>query len=212
GPVDIIADTNHTAVVVPEVLVEIDLLSALRSQLKQGCTARAGAAGGVEDVPVVEDGGGAVGVAGTLVEPPEELAILGRDADQAFPEELHVLFYPAALGDDRRAVAGRAAVLHFGLPDDVAGLFVQGDDGGFRLAGARNESVALDQHRFGVGPNAGVAAEVGAEIFLPSDFAVGRVEANEVAVGAEGVDAVAVYSWRGPTARVWWPLVELADL
>ena len=78
-------------------------------------------------------------------------------------------------------------------------------------AGGDDHHVAVDQRRLGVGPHAGLAAEVLAQALAPLLLAVGGVHADEVAVGPEGVDAVAVHGRGGAGGRVLRPLVR-ADL
>lgn len=150
---------------------------------------------------------------------PQQLAVPGRHADDAAVEELHVLLDPVHLGDGHRGVpGGRVGPLLplLGLegdgraPDLAAGLLVEGDQGGLRAAGGADEDVAVDQRRLGVGPAAGLTAVVAAEILLPDDGAIVRLQADQSAVGADGVDAIAVHG--GGAARAGVAAGGAADL
>src|SRR5262249_49094324 len=76
-------------------------------------------------------------------------------------------------------------------------------------AGGADQLVAIDERRFGVVPRAVPAAEVGGEVLLPAHRPLGGVEADEVAVLADGVDPFAVHG-RG-AARAGVTAAGLAD-
>ena len=80
-----------------------------------------------------------------------------------------------------------------GRPDDRAGLFFESDHRGLVRPRAAHDLVAVDQGRFAVAAVTGpFALELFFQILLPDDFSLGRVETDEPAAEAEGVDLVAV--------------------
>src|SRR5262249_3231619 len=124
---------------------------------------------------------------------PEELAVLRRHAHQAVRQQLHVLPDPPRLGDDDGRIARRVAARHRALPDDLAGLLVERHEGRVLAAGGADEPVAVNERRLSELPAAAGAAEVLLEVLAPDHLAVGRLRAGQVAVLADGVDAVAVH-------------------
>src|SRR5205085_11029191 len=95
------------------------------------------------------------------------------------------------------AVAGGRVVDGDGtFPDDFAGFLIESDHGGICGAGGANQFVAVDQRRLRVVPAAAMAAEITFEVLVPCHFPRLRIDADEVAVLADGVDAVAVRAGR----------------
>ncbi len=97
-------------------------------------------------------------------------------------------------------------------PEGVAGESVECEQGGFWAAWGAEEGGAVHERGFCVGPGAGDAAEVGAQVAAPADLARGGVEAGQVAVGAQGVEGVADQRGGGAGGGELGLLVRLADL
>src|SRR5262249_38699409 len=152
----------HAAVVVLHLLRGVDLLGLVAAVLPdQPRQPAAGAvARGGEDVAVGVDRRRAVGGAiGRPVVTPQELAALGQ-ANHPAAEELDVLLLAVALRGHDRGILGAVALRHDALPDRLAALLVQGDEGGGAAAGRAQDAVAVDQRRLAVAPAAGRALEV----------------------------------------------------
>ena len=121
--------------------------------------------------------------------PPEQLAALGIEPDEAVGGERHDLLHAGQRGDDRSRVAGDIVLR---LPEDFAVGLVEADDAGpMPPADADDDPLAVDQRRAGVAVAAGALGsafftdEVGGEILdevdAPQELAVGRVETLEFA-------------------------------
>src|SRR5207249_11591137 len=71
-----------------------------------------------------------------------------------------------------------------------------------RVAGwSAEQSVSVDQRGFRIGPLAGLAAEVNAQILLPAHLAGAALEAGQVAIGAERVKQFTLHRRRGAGRR-----------
>ena len=92
------------------------------------------------------------GVVGGLLVLPEQPAVVRGDADECVPQPIDVHSDAADFGRHRRAVARAAAVGDLGLPDRLAGLFVERDQGGVVPARRHDQFVAIDQRRLAVAP------------------------------------------------------------
>src|SRR5262249_44697987 len=137
--------------------------------------------------------------------------VLGGDADQSAAEKLDVLLDAADRGRDGRGIGGCVAARRRRLPNRRAVLFVEGNQGRLLAARRADQYVAVDQRRLGVGPDTGLAAEVGAETFLPAYFSLGGIQANHIAVGAEDVDGIAIDGRCGARSGIRRLLVRIAD-
>src|SRR5262249_4577485 len=144
-------------------------------------------AGGGEHLVAQDDGRGdvrRVPAEGVVV--PQLLAVLGGNPEGPVGRQLHVLPDPGRVGDDDGGIARGGA--QGGLPDHRPRLLVQGHDRGFRTAGGADELVAIDQRGLGVVPAPGAAAEVLPEVLAPLLLALARLQADEVAELADGVE------------------------
>src|SRR5580698_3322272 len=132
---------------------------------------------------------------------PQELAVRGPHSDRPAGRVLHVDLRPADVGNHdagvgRPAVAGPAR-----LPNEGAGFLVERDHRLPRSTGGADQAIAVDQHRFAVAPAIPFATfKILLHPFAPALLAVGRVETNQLAVGGEEVDHVAVDSRRASRA------------
>src|SRR5205823_276161 len=86
----------------------------------------------------------------------------------------------------------RVAPRHPGLPDDLAGPLLEGDQRGFLAAWRDDHLVAVDQRRFAVRPRRHAPAEVAGEALAPDYLAVRHLQADEVAAQAEHVGELAI--------------------
>src|SRR5690606_17026865 len=106
---DVLADDDQPAVLVGQGAVEVDLLDAhaVARALHPQEGAALAVAGGAEDRVAADDRRGDVGgVAAELLVLPQQLAVVGADADDAEGQELDVDADAADLGDDDGGVAG----------------------------------------------------------------------------------------------------------
>src|SRR5262249_57143785 len=126
--------------------------------------------------------------------------------DQAGAQDLNVLVDAAPLRHDRGGIAGDVVVLLLRPPAERARLLVQGHDGSVRPTRAANQRLAVDKGGFGVGPQIAIALEVFLQVFLPHDFAGGGRGADQVTVGTDRVQEVAV-DRRG---RAWTGIIGAA--
>src|SRR5262249_27432145 len=116
--------------------------------------------------------------------------------DHALPGELAILAHAVRLDDDDRRIGGFVREF-LGLPDQLAGLLVEGGEGSLVAAGRADDLVAIDEGRLRVTP-AGHhrAAEVGLEILGPDLFPRGRLDAENRPLAADAEDEVAVHRRR----------------
>src|SRR5439155_26748622 len=125
------------------------------------------------------------GAVGDAIIAPEELAVLGVNADGTATraEDGDVLANAAGFRDYDGGIARAAGVLDRGFPDELAGELVESDEGGLVAAGSADQLVAIHERRFAEAPAAHHAAtEVLAVVLAPADVTLGNVEANQVAV------------------------------
>jgi hypothetical protein len=138
---------DHAAVVVLHVAGEIDLLGlnlVVAVAAQPGQPAAGAIVGRGKDAAVVENRRRAVGRA--VVRPvvaPQELAV-GGQADDAAAEELDVLAFAGKLNCDNRGIIGVVVLRHHALPDDLAGLLVEGQEGRLAPAGGAEQALAVD--------------------------------------------------------------------
>ena len=114
----------------------------------------------------------------------------------------------AAGGDDDRLPDAKLGVGRQRAPDFLAGDLVERDHLGIPLAAdERDQAIAVDERRAGEppikAPLRAVRAVVGRVVFLPEDVAALHVQAEELAVGAREIHAIAVD--RGCRARTKRP-------
>ena len=122
---------------------------------------------------------GNVGRAGAgRIVPPEELAGLRIDARHALLQELDILLAAGRLGDGDRRVRRLVPARHGRFPNHVARLLVKRQERGLAAAGRADQRVAINERRFGVRPLAGLAAEIGLQILLPTHVAASRFQAD----------------------------------
>src|SRR5262249_28419535 len=146
------------------------------------------AAGRSEDTPLVDDRRDAADAADVAVVTPQKTPITSRDAHNAAAQELDILPDAADLGDHDRCVAGLVAARHFRLPANAAVLLVEGQQRGTRPARRADESLAINEHRFGIRPGAAVALELLFQVVPPDHLAIGGADTDQVAVGAQRVE------------------------
>ena len=174
-------------------------------------------AGGAIDIVAIDQRRGDIGgtAFGGFLVAPQELAGFRIDADDALGQELNILLYSRGLADDDRRIGCLVATWHGAFPDHVARLPVERNDGRIAAAWGANQFVAIDQRRFGIGPYAGFAMKIIGQVLFPENLAGGRLEADQVAVGTEGVEHRAIDlptdCRRGPCSRIRRFLVGLAD-
>ena len=90
-------------------------------------------------------------------------------------------------------MAGAAVALHRARPDQLAGLFIERHQRGLLAAGCADEPVVVDQRRLTVAPRVPLlAAKLGLEIDAEPLLAVGRRAGDELAVGGDYIDHVAI--------------------
>src|SRR5215207_6575958 len=192
--VDVIADEHRAADAIRESAREVDLLGRDPAALGlQTDECAADAEGAAVNVPAAPDGREILRrPLGRLFVAPEELARLRVHPDDAFRQELHVLFAASPLHDNRRRVTRGVAARDRRLPDDRARLFVERHHRGLRAARCEDDDVTIDQRRLRVGPLARLAAELLTDALLPTNLAAPGFEAGEVAVRAQRVDEIPV--------------------
>ena len=138
---------------------------------------------------------------------PEEFALVGRHPHHAAAEELDVLALTVHVGSHDGGI-GRASPPGTRAFQIVSAVFLfERQQCRFLAAGRAEQLVAVDQRRFAVSPAAGLAAEVLDKVLAPALLAVGRLQTDEIATDAEGVEYIAVHGRRA--AR---PFVDIADL
>ncbi len=201
--VKVIAHQHHAAVVILELagaeiihFLHVEAV-AVSGQPQQGATRLV--AGGDEHQVTPNHRRGDVGhPVGDAVVAPEESTRLGFDADRAAADDGQVLANPLDLGHHDGGVAGAvlapfADVGHGTLPDHVAALLVQRDHGGVGAAGRADQPRAVHDGRLAELPDRHhLAAEVVGQAAVPQATAGGRVQADQVAAGAQGIDPPAV--------------------
>src|SRR5262249_55836984 len=106
------------------------------------------------------------------------------------------LFDAADVGDDRRRVRRLVAA---GLPDDLAGLLVEGRDAGVLRPGNREDEAPRDHRRRRQAPRDVLGAELGQQVLLPLDHAGLRFETRERPIHRLDVDAFPI----DPGRRAW---------
>jgi hypothetical protein len=126
-------------------------------------------------------------------------------------QELNDLPFACGLSQDWRGEAGLIRFRQCTFPNDVAALFVQSDQSGIASAGRTDDRVTVDQRGFGVSPFTRFAAEIGAKIFLPADFAVADCDAGEIAIRTERIEELAFDSGRGSSCRIWRFLFRISN-
>src|SRR5205814_8401738 len=133
----------------------------------------AGAGRGAVDVAVAGDGRRDVRpvTADRFAVTPQKLARLGLHTHQTLLQELNVLPDAAGLDDDRGGKSGLVAFRHRAFPNEFPRLLIESDYCSLAPAGSAHERVPVNQRRLRVGPLAGFAAEVRAEILLPAQLA-----------------------------------------
>ena len=145
---------------------------------------------------------------------PQQPAVLGGYADQAFVHRLDVLPDAADLCHDDGAVRR----LSFGVlaaPDFFPGLFVESNQQALIAARGDDYLVAVHERTFAVAPADfrlavlvhDPAVVVLVKIVMPENLAGIGVETRQFALGAQGVDFVAVDRWCTPRAIA--PLIIL---
>src|SRR5262249_2837848 len=156
-------------------------LDAVVALLQPGQAAADAVAGGGEDQAVMIDRrravGGAVGGVGIA---PQELAVLGGHPDHAAAEELDGLPLPTPVAGDDGGVPGAIPLGDLRLPNGLAVLLVQGEEGRLLAAGGADELVTIDQGGFAVAPAARRPAKVLDQVPPPFLLALGRFEAYQV--------------------------------
>ena len=215
GSVNRVAEQDLAAQRVRHVAFEVDLLggdSVAGGRQVHQPGAEAARIGAVDVVAAADGHRDVRRPAACLSVAPQEPAGLGIDADHAFVEELHVLFAAGGLDDGGRSVSGGLAARHGGLPDDVAGLLVQRHQCGPCSARCGHEHVAIDQRRFGIGPGAGLSAEIAAQALAPEHLSGRCFQTREVAVGTLGVKPVAFDRGSGAGHGIGRLLVRVADV
>ena len=135
---------------------------------------------------------------------PKRRAVLRRDGDDAGLHQGDVLANAADLGDDRRGVG--AGVGEAGAaPQHVAGGLIEGDEQPLRAARRADQLVAVHQRRPREAPAAllrpeaagrNLGAEFLRQVLAPDLAAVGRLDANQHALTAEGEHPIAVHGGR----------------
>src|SRR5215207_784464 len=212
--VDVIADEHRAADAIREPAREVDLLGRDPAALGLQTDERApDAEGAAVHVLAAPDGRKILRrPLGRLFVAPEELARFRVHPDDAFRQELHVLFAASPLYDNRRRVARGVAARDRRLPDDRARLFVQRRHRGLRAAGGDYDEVAVNEWGLRVSPLARLSAELCPDVLLPSNLAAAGFEAGEVSVRAERVDEVSVNGRGGAGLRVGRVLVRVADV
>ena len=178
--VDVIAHQDNSAVVILKVsrIEVVDFIGPKRIAVGrdlQQC--RAHIVGDRREYVVSSDHrSGDIGHgAGNAIVSPEEPARGSLDTDHAAAEHLDVLPHAADLCDDRRRVAcpvgpSLANIGHRAFPDDVAGVFVQGDHGGFGTAGRADQTVTVDKGRLAELPHRHeLAVEIVDETLAPAN-------------------------------------------
>ena len=128
-----------------------------------------------------------VGVVGSL---PEDRAGVGRDGIHSVGLHEHQLPHPGRLDDRRRRVAllGGGA----GPPQLLAGERVERHDMGLRRAGDDEQPVPVDERMARPAPQRCLRFVLLLQVLRPDHAAIGHGQAEEIPLGAERVDAVAV--------------------
>jgi len=100
----------------------------------------------------------------------------------------------------------------FGAPDGVTGFEIEGHHGAIGPAGRADDATAVNEGGFCVAP-AGhhLAPEIGEHVLMPANGSVGGVEAEEVAILAEGDERIAGDGGLGAGAGVATAAAGLAD-
>ena len=154
----------------------------------EGAGADAVAGGAVDDVFKDDGAGGGgdfVGEGGA----PQDSAFLGVDRDEAGLGEEDGLVDAVDVGEDGGGV-GHLVVLPF--PGDLAGFFVEGEEGLAFAAAGEEEEAAVDEGGGGVLPfdvHAGVFLE---DVVLPDEVAGVGFEAVDAEVGVDAVGVAVV--------------------
>ncbi|MDB6123220.1 MAG: hypothetical protein JWQ71_2213 [Pedosphaera sp.] len=116
---------------------------------------------------------------------PIDFAGFGIERVDGFGMPDDELTFAATLNDGGRAVAGFLGGK--GVPDFLAGIFVEGDGGGVGAADEADEFIAIEQRAGGEAPHGRGNIIVLFEFVGPDGFAVFGVEAEEMAFGTERV-------------------------
>src|SRR5262249_32291905 len=99
-----------------------------------------------------------------------------------------------------------------GLPDDLAGLLVEGGDPSAFPAGERVDEIPVDEWRRGQTVGHLLAAEFVQQVDGPDDVPLGGIEAGERATWGIDVDGVAFDGRRGTWAVAEAVLIRLGNL
>ena len=193
--VEITVERDAGGEVGEEILVVPDAGHAVALELEAGRARRV--AGGNDDAIANDDGVGGVDI--ELGRPrvgPDFAAAFGFHGDErAAGEEQHGAAHAGAEGQGRGV-----ARLAGGFPDDLAGGFLKGRA---RAAGIEQEEIPLDHGRTAEAPVVGfVHGEFVHDVARPEHRAFLRVEGEEIALAAEGIDHVALDRGRGAGAAL----------
>src|SRR5207244_923787 len=94
------------------------------------------------------------------------------------------------------------AQFQWSLPDFLAGLLVQHEQGGVWPSRGADEAVAVDERRLGILPAANRSLVLLAEVLVPLHLARLRVYTGQIACGTDPVDEATIDGWRAASAGI----------
>ncbi len=109
-------------------------------------------------------------------------------------DDRQILPHALDVGRDDGGVAGAILAFppnrrHGAFPDQFAGLLIEGDHDGIGSARRADQARSVDDRRFAELPDGHhLAAKIISEVLLPPQCTGGGVEADQIAIGAQGVD------------------------
>ena len=116
---------------------------------------------------------------------------------------------PFSASDIGQNCGGVSGVVVTGFPLDLAGSFIERNQGRAASAGHDDDAVAIDQGRFAVAPVRNAASELFHRVELPQDLAAGGIEADDGAFAGHGVE-LTVIEGRGAAGAAAAVILEIA--
>src|ERR1044071_4511 len=221
GAVQAAVEDQHAAVVIFHVFgkpyfVGFDAAFAILAQLHQPTAGTVGRGG--EHQTILIEGCRTVysGLVGWPIIPPEQFPVGRRDPNECLRGELHILSLAFEVDRDGRRVrrarfpeAGTAATTapvwtvgaaagrfgHFGLPEQLAGQLVQGNDRRLLATGSAYYLVAVNERGFVVSPGGDTPGKIIRQVAAPDELAIVGLQASQLAALAEDIEPFSIDGW-----------------